>query len=1109
MTGPSARQNSGPDVPEKPYSPREFLRARHPERFSDSVTEVRPALDRLLLEYHLDTLSTRGQEKDFERFALRLAERCVCPNLRPQTGPTGGGDSKVDSETYPVADELSLFWFLGLGREASTERWAFAFSTKKDWRPKVRSDVAKIAATGRGYTKAFFVTNQNVPDRDRAALEDELCKAHGLDVRIFDRTWILDRIFEGGHEDLAVDELRIMTSILKSIEKGPLDRQREQDLGELEQRIVEASRNGNYGFQVVDDCLEVAVLARELDRPRAEVDGLFNRAQRLADKYGTLHQRLVSTYEYAWTAHWWYEDYKLFEEQYSAVENYVLGTHNPYHLELLNTIWTLLHSLVSSGVFTPVTARMESRTVTLQAELRRLSEDVNRPTAALQARALGLQMRLLTSASDLDPVLCDIQDVIRQIDGMVGFPLRPLVQVLTELGPSLSRFPTYDDLFETIVEVTSRRDGEVSAARMLATRGSQHLEADRPYEAIRSLGRALVRLYKDESRQDIVHALYLCSKAYYDVGLYWAARGAAVTAASIAMNEFHAYEIVNSLQRACLDRAKWLELRLGRVFQALAWHEVDQAVRGVLIDQGEVADSDPGETEAEYMFDRILGLLFLKSELQQLESMAALPDVLYSLQLPHATLALLYALGYEEVIPGLLEPPHDSGALYDYFSKWRDQPISNDLPDTPVIYETAMITLSSNVLGCRVKVESVNASPCIELAESILAAIESCLSTGLDLLIAREPFLSIRVQASEAGGDSFAFEWRDQTGRPHLEVHCSSFDPQSMGAETYAQVKDKLTKLVLKVLARICLMENVEQVTTRLFQDELALDRSINFTSSFHVVGIVLGSNAKTSVSDWSTLGTRTFTLKRSAVWDSANRQSRSGSNEMRSGAVPVHNEAPADVPDVRSIKHNQVETVSLIRLSLWDEAGWSGTGFIQYPEQPPILALIFSNMEAANQIFSGWSSELGPHDPEEKLRVTIIRGINRSNPFAYRVVIGVNPIRGSSRPDVKYTQVISRMKAMDPATDRNLNKFLKGYGEIRMYILAPALLVKNSLVPASASHLVKHDLYVREAWEIGRHDPDATGILPTDDPIIPLDNPNAPVRELLQWIRESRSSDI
>ena len=41
-------------------SPRNFLRARRPERFSDSVVVERPTLDRAILEYHLDSLTSRN-----------------------------------------------------------------------------------------------------------------------------------------------------------------------------------------------------------------------------------------------------------------------------------------------------------------------------------------------------------------------------------------------------------------------------------------------------------------------------------------------------------------------------------------------------------------------------------------------------------------------------------------------------------------------------------------------------------------------------------------------------------------------------------------------------------------------------------------------------------------------------------------------------------------------------------------------------------------------------------------------------------------------------------------------------------------------------------------
>jgi len=324
-----------------------------------------PTLDRGLLEYHLEKLTSRGQEKDFELFARHLAQREICPNLLPQTGPVGGGDSKVDSETYPVADDLSLAWFVGNAREAASERWAFAFSAKEDWRPKVKSDVQKIAKTGRGYKKAFFVTTQFVPDRVRAEVEDELTKKHGLDVRILDRTWILDKVFENRHEGLAIKDLRLQTSVRTTVRKGPRDVEREQELEKTEQRITNATQNGRFNFSFVDDCLEAAKLSRELDRPRTKVDGSFERAERAAEEYGSRHQRLVCAYARAWTSYWWHEDFPVFARHYRAVELLAKGSTNVYKFELLTNLWNILASLVKTGALKDADVALEERTRSL------------------------------------------------------------------------------------------------------------------------------------------------------------------------------------------------------------------------------------------------------------------------------------------------------------------------------------------------------------------------------------------------------------------------------------------------------------------------------------------------------------------------------------------------------------------------------------------------------------------------------------------------------------------------------------------------------------------------------------------------------------------------
>lgn len=1062
-----------------------------------------------MLEYHLDTLTNRNQNTEFERFARRLAEREICPNLLPQTGPTGGGDSKVDAETYPVSDELSLGWYVGVGREAASERWAFAFSAKKEWRSKVRSDIAKIAATGRGYTKAFFVSNQFIPDRIRAEFEDELREKHGLDVRILDRSWVVERVFSGQHESLAIEELGLTTVVRNEIHKGPLDIQRERNLEELEKRIETALQEGRLGLSLVDDCIEAAELSRSLERPRTEVEGRFHRAERVAKQYGTTHQHLNSIYQMAWTAFWWYEDYKSFAELYNTVEKIAKGSGNSHDLELLHNLWNLLFGAVNRGELDRQEVGFDQHTSTLTTELERLSEEHDRPSTALQARTLLLLQRLTNSVSEeSELILRELQEVVKRCEGLVGYPLEPLVKILIDLGDLIGGIAAYEELFETILTTTSIREGEVSAARMLLKRGAQQLDADRPYEAIRFLGRALRRLYKHESRTEVIRALYLCGSAYERVGLLWAARGTVVAAASIATNEFWTQSDVTYLQAACYNRLKWLELQLGRLPHILAWHEIDVAVRHVLIDQGYPAEELFAD---EIDFDAILGMLLLRADIWQLKRLTSMPDILDAMNLHRASLALRFALGHEdEIHEDMTEEENE--VPFETFLKWRDQPAAEDLPPQPSLYESRMVTLASTVLGCRVSVESQSMPPCVELAESILAALESLLSTSFgDHVVAREPVLTINIRKGDFAQQPFEFEMRDRDGRPHVEVRCASFDPHHVPLDAQRQVKEQLFELLVNILAHVFFVGDIKEVVRKLFGDELALERSIDFTSSFVTLANVLGDDPKTQLAVWVHPDARRYPLKRREEWDTADKlkKSEAASSEARPKLTMGEGEPPAELHDPARVKHTQMETVSLIRETLWARATWSGTAFSLSPGNAalPMMAPIFRDAVAAGQIFALWRKELGVEDTEERLRVTIVRGINKTNPYAYRLVIGSNPTLGFTREDIKFAVMVFRLNTMNPSTDRNLNGFLASYTALGSYILTHAVIQDEASRPVFIrdNYIIKRELYVRDGWQIGRNDVDSAGIKEEDDPIIPADQENAPVLELLKWKRAHR----
>jgi hypothetical protein len=321
--------------------PSEMMRAKRPYLYSDSENTDAYRLSESELSHHLDTLTDRNQHKDFEIFARKLCEREVCPNLRPQTGPEGGGDGKVDSESYPVDGKISERWFVGNARDGK-EKWAFAVSAKKQWSPKVRSDVMGIAETKRGYDKIIFATNRPTRAKDRLRIEDELTKKYRIPVTILDREWIIDRVFSHKHKDLAFEYLKAGEHDPESVKLGPNDFKNQQALDEIEDDLKKMGSEPSDFTQAVSDAFQAASLSRRLERPRYETEGRFQRAIDYAKKYGANYQELRAVYEHAWTRFWWFDDVQGMLDLYERIEDIAFDTDQTSHISKVCNLFQLI-----------------------------------------------------------------------------------------------------------------------------------------------------------------------------------------------------------------------------------------------------------------------------------------------------------------------------------------------------------------------------------------------------------------------------------------------------------------------------------------------------------------------------------------------------------------------------------------------------------------------------------------------------------------------------------------------------------------------------------------------------------------------------------------------
>ncbi|MCY4172044.1 MAG: hypothetical protein OXF08_10690 [Bacteroidetes bacterium] len=1083
------QQQTIPEIPHgnqsplsKEINPKAFLQSRRPERFSDSTFLEERKIDRSLLEYHLDSLTSRGQERDFERFARKLAEREICPNLLPQTGPIGGGDSKVDSETYPVAEQLALIWYIGKDIKSSHERWGFAFSASKEWKAKAKGDIAKIASTGRGYVKVFFVTNQYVSDRKRAEFEDQHTKKYQFDVRLLDLNWILEKVFSGNHVDLVDDELQLRIQGRKVTRKGPLDTQRENELEEIEKRIKSTTQNEQFNSALVDDALNSAELARSLDLPRHKVEGRFERAERIAHKYGTQRQRVEVAYQKAWTTFWWYEDGAIFPDLYLKVEERAKGSRNAYDIERLVTLWYLLESCINQDYYPDQPNWLDNRTTTVKGELQRLSREKTRPSTALQAKMslLTIQVREMQEAGEpLGRIPKEMEKLIEEASNLTGFPLELTVQVITHLGAE----PEYDDLFQTATRLSSNQKKELTTGRLFVQRGLQFLKSDQPKHAIGILGLSLRLLFNHTGSYEAVRALRLCAIAYQEIGLLWAARGNLIAAASLSTDDFWMYGKVTQHQSSCYGILKWIELRLGRIPHALSWHATDAATTSALVSHGEVPAN---QNTPEKHFDALLGILLLRTIFSDLKWLRRLPDGLVNLNLVHASLALLYALGHDDIVTDRFDCSKSD--CEKYYTKLNNQPVASKLPNSPSLWVQDRVTLSSFVLGCEFRVDADNAHPFVEIAESLLAAIEALLATiPISVAFSPVPEFPIKVRTSDSAERPFSVNIKEVDGRPHAEIRARPFHPHQMTPDEQESIRTAMQNAVMQIIAHALRVDNFETMFSQLSK-EGAFDRAFNFTCSFVALGNVLGDNPPQSLKDWE--DGSSYPLRRTKQWTSKISQSERPMKRSDSS--------------LGTIKHTELRTVSIIREGLWDQAKWYAMLFIRTDDdsEPPILAPCFQDATAGRKIFEKLQSDIGVGDTSNKLRVSIIRGINSSLPHAYKVLFGTNAHHPRyNNEEIPYIATVYRFHTMNPKDSFNLNEFIENYKQHQVCIVAPGFKKSDDSCQVDLQfRIVKREIGIRNAWEIGRNDPDASAITSDDDPIIPPEKHHPPVRELLKY---------
>lgn len=1070
----------------KSIKPSDFMKDRRPGEFSDSEKSASQFLSKDVFEYKLATITERSQEKEFEFFCRRLAEKELCPNLIFQTGPTGGGDSKVDTETYPVSDSISVMWFEGIGREASQERWAFAISAKAQWRAKVKSDVKGIVSTNRDYKLIYFMTSQSVSDRKRAEVEDTLKDEFGIDVRILDKTWLVNKVFDNERFDLAAAALDL--DINKSAFKlGKIDSVKTDELHELEKEIDDFDNSSSTYFELFEKCLYSAVLSREIEKPKVEVVGRFERALSVAREYKLTNCINKALYQYAWTSFWWHDDASKMSTLYDELEKLVIDSNSVWELEKLATLWITLQTALIHSHLSKEEANLKARYGNLTEKLQYIADDKTRPNASLTALIelsfLGLSKSMMLN-DPLDKWFEELIYVLKAAELMMDVPVSKVIRYVDELCDILDEQPKFDELLETATEVSSKRISNSKKGSMLIKSAYRSVRLENNHKALIQLSEASRLLAQKENRDDFIIAQIGLGQVYENFGLNWSARSSYLTALSRLIVDFDETNQLPPIAIRVINKLIFTEVKSGRVPIVFFWMRFKSFFINKLCNP-----IDPGSEDKEsQLLDAVLGILILKTSYEDLSKLEALPSFIDECGLAVSWVAALYILGYEEVIRAEV---NEMGNLEELCIGWVNQPANSDLPPVTQWGMREVCEIRTSVIGVTLKVSHTNQRSATLFAESLIAAVESIFATALAHNVfphVSEFVCHIDIDESEER----LTHARQENDEGEISLSISLPNEDILKLVPNSDYQESIIKMASEIFGLIVV--NVEENQLKeLMVNDLAIERMNQSIFLPVLVDNVGAGNYKMSWNDWEHSDLGKFSLRRASTWRNDIFHSNSVFDSM------------SEIQDFTVTKHNDTKVLTVINQRLWDKAKWAGIGFIGTVEktlEAPVIALMFADQEAATKIFKGWQKKFGNEDDENMLCITLVKGIYKSSPCHYAFQVAPNVEQLSSNGKKSSFMTVVRGKVMTPVTSENLDRFIDAYGRANEYFLAPAIIEKNGNSPKFSPPslwIKKADIGIVEAWEVGENDLAFMSIPADADPIIPENIDKAPIVNALE----------
>lgn len=1042
-----------------------YYRKLRPEEFSDSKIEYEIPLTKELFEKQLEILSTKKMQSNFENFIVRCAERLITPNIKPQTGPDGGGDGKVDAETYEVATDISDKWYVANGGASEKEKWAFAISCKKQWKPKVTTDIEKVANTNRGYTRVLFFSNQFIKSSTRVDIEKDLSNKFNIEVSIFDALWCTNAVFYHGCKDIALDCLNFSDEYKKKREIiGEIDKYRLDRLDEIENSILGVQINGvDTGY--IDELQEACILSRGLERPRIETEGRFSRALRECEYHGSTQQKFNIIYDHAWTSFFWFEDIDAVHKDLLKLKEFVNDNCSVIRIEKMTNILTNLINAERAGLIDLKKIELEIKYI--KELCNTLEKRGDKPSSLLFLRLYIAEQKLISRLLSKEPIneeIDAIRPLLLEAPSHLEISFEAQYQIITNLNKVIDDNPKYEDLVDELTSIVRKTNSEQAAARIEMDRAIALVNKKRFKQSIRHFSFCIHPFEKEECMEELIKTSGMMGIALYEIGLPFSAMAYLVKSASMLLKTFYTSGNIPHLLMTVLQKLCEIELMLGRFVMYLNWYELMMIVSY----NGQFSEEE-NFNETNMLHDGAWACRFAASDLEN-PVMSFLPDILERMEMFQSSECLKFYLGYADELDEEVRNIFTQDGWQD---KMLNQPVFEQFLCDLNISTNGQAKLQTTVNNCTLYVTYKNNCQNQIVAEIFLGAIESMLAT-------MEMFEVLTISPE------VYIEITETNDKSELKQLVKSNEYLLCINKNYND-KD-LWKCISMFIACFFSRNSMsKEDLMKMFQSkqdgEKLMDRVSNLLQVKQSISNVLGNIFKNKIEDWRKEKDKSYTLRRASF----EYNPKNYSNKRQ-----------------QNLSFHSINT----EMDIWEGAGWSGCGFAfdQFEPTPPIFGLAFENLERGKQIIAEWRAKSEKGEPS--VIIYIIRGIDKGNPISYRVCVA---------PDVKKDELkegrcfasMCRKHTMTPNTNWNLDTFERLYKQFGgcWFTAFQIDYNKQIIMPENFKDTFKFTtIEFRNAWEIRLDDMAILALEPDDEPFIPEDKKNtAPILEVMDTIRRSK----